>query len=75
MGKTKYIIFRPKGAKININLDTNGVLFNSNELGKPNDPSKIFKLGRICNGLPIYSCTSQKNINRILNLKKRPSEQ
>ena len=26
VGKTKYIIFRPKGAKININLDTNGVL-------------------------------------------------
>ena len=141
VGKTKYIIFRPKGAKININLDTNGVLYivyNSNEIGKPNDPSKIFKLGRICNentvksertykflgiyldeylsfdthcdhictklaksnfiinrvknilprhtlktlyfslfhshllyGLPIYSCTTQKNINRIYNLQKK----
>ena len=47
VGKTKYIIFRPKGAKININLDTNGVLlYNSNEIGKPNDPSKNIQTGQ-----------------------------
>ena len=28
---TKYIIFRPKGSKINIYLENNGVFFNSNE--------------------------------------------
>ena len=49
VNKTKYIIFRPKGTKINIDLQSNGVVFNSNEIGAPTDPSKIFKLGRICN--------------------------
>ena len=39
-------MFRPKGAKININLDTNGVLYNSNEIGKPNDPSKNIQTGQ-----------------------------
>ena len=38
-------MFRPKGAKIN--LDTNGVLlYNSNEIGKPNDPSKNIQTGQ-----------------------------
>ena len=40
-------MFRPKGAKIN--LDTNGVLYivyDSNEIGKPNDPSKNIQTGQ-----------------------------
>ena len=49
---TKYIIFRPKGTKINIDLENNGVVFNSNEIGMLPDPSKIFKLGRIFNDHP-----------------------
>ena len=52
VGKTKYILFRPRGQKIPINLDDNGILFNSNELGHPDDPNKIFKLGRIFNDHP-----------------------
>ena len=33
VSKTKYILFRPKGQKINHNLEENGVLYNSNEIG------------------------------------------
>ena len=32
VSKTKYIIFRPKGLKISVDLDNNGVIFNSNEI-------------------------------------------
>ena len=52
ISKTKYIIFRPKGAKISVNLDNNGIMYNSNELGSPNDPDRVFKLGRIHNDHP-----------------------
>ena len=50
--KTKYIIFRPKGVKINIDLEENGIVYNDNEIGKENDPIKIRKVGRIHNDLP-----------------------
>ena len=52
VNKTKYILFRPRGQKINHNLEENGVLYNSNEIGGPVDPNKIFKLGRIHNDHP-----------------------
>ena len=42
VGKTKFILFRPRGQKIPVNLDDNGILFNSNELGQPDNPTKIF---------------------------------
>ena len=138
VSKTKYIIFRPKGVKINVDLEKEGVIYNSNELGGQIDNTKIFKLGRIYNdhvdpnertykflgiyldeflsfdnhckhtsnklarsnfiinrvknllpqkalktlyfslihphllyGLPIYSCTSQKNINKIFLMQKK----
>ena len=32
VSKTKYILFRPRGQKIQLNLDENGILFNSNEI-------------------------------------------
>ena len=57
VSKTKYIVFRPKGQKITVNLDENGVLYNSNEIGQPDDPNKIFKLGRIYNDHP---CTNER---------------
>ena len=136
--KTKYIVFRPRGTKITIDLDKDGLVYNDNELGKPTDINKISKLGRIHNDntdkterqykflgvyideylsfdyhcthignklaasnfiinraknllspntlktlyyslihphllycLPIYSCTSQKNINKIFNMQKK----
>ena len=138
VSKTKYIIFRPKGSKIAVDLELNGVMYNSNEIGSPNDPDRIFKLGRIHNdhpdkkertykflgilldeylsfdahcdllcsklsrsnyiisrvknilptktlktlyyslihphilyGLPIYSCTTQKNLNKIFLMQKK----
>ena len=52
VSKTKYIVFRPcKGHYnySNINPDEEGVLYNSKEIGEPEDPYKIFKLGRIHN--------------------------
>ena len=52
VNKTKYILFRPRGQKIPVDLDENGVLYNSNEIGQPVDPNKIFKLGRIFNEHP-----------------------
>ena len=45
--KTKYIIFRTQGKPID---DTNlKVVFNSNEIGTQNDPTKIFNIERISN--------------------------
>ena len=52
VGKTKYILFRPRGQKINHNLEENGIIYNSKEIGGPVDPNKIFKLGRIHNDHP-----------------------
>ena len=49
VSKTKYILFRPRGQKILHNLDENGIIYNSNEIGGIDDKSKIFKLGRIHN--------------------------
>ena len=50
--KTKYILFRPRGQKIQVNLEENGVIYNSNENGQPDDQSKISKLGQIFNEHP-----------------------
>jgi len=49
VSKTKYIIFRPKGTKINIDTDTSGIIYNDNELGHPNDMTRITKLERVHN--------------------------
>ena len=138
VSKTKYIVFRPRGQKIPIDLEEGGVKFNGNEINGVTDPNKIIKLGRIHNGhtvksertykflgvyldeflsfdthcdticnklarsnfiisrvknilplkslktlyfslihphllysLPIYSCTSQKNIKKIFQMQKK----
>ena len=39
VSKTKYIIFRTKGKKIDVNVEK--VVFNNNEIGQPNDHSNI----------------------------------
>jgi hypothetical protein len=44
ISKTKYIIFRTKGKRI---VNPPPVLFNSNEVGKPEDPALIVPLERI----------------------------
>ena len=43
VNKTKYIIFKPKGVKINIG-DDEGIIYDENEIGQPIDPNKIKKL-------------------------------
>ena len=45
--KTKYIVFRTRGKVIN-NAECN-LLFNSNEIGQPEDPALIFPIERIYN--------------------------
>ena len=37
VSKTKYILFRPRGKKILHNLDENGIIYNSNEIGGIDD--------------------------------------
>ena len=49
ISKTKYIIFRPRGQRIGVDLDNQGIVYNDNELGQPCDPTKINKLGRVHN--------------------------
>jgi hypothetical protein len=50
VSKTKYIIFKPKGKKINLN-NGEGVKFNNNDLGD-HDVNKIFELDRIYDDNP-----------------------
>ena len=46
ISKTKSLIFHTKGKKI-VNFDENSIVFDENEIGKPNDPALITLLGRI----------------------------
>ena len=45
ISKTKYIIFRTKGKKIDSNCDK--IIFNNNELGAPNNPDLLTHIDRI----------------------------
>ena len=47
VSKTQYIIFRPKGAKINVDLENNAIVYNSNEIGKTPDLIKYSNLEEI----------------------------
>jgi hypothetical protein len=49
ISKTKYIIFRTKGKRI---VNPPPVLFNSNEVGRPEDPALIVPLERIYSDNP-----------------------
>ena len=59
ISKTKYIIFRTRGKKIN-HATLLPVVFNNNEIGLPNDPSNIFKLERVHNENPSLEHRSYK---------------
>lgn len=48
VSKTKYIIFKPKGTRINLGLE-GGVVFDNNEIGQPWDKDKVIPLERIHN--------------------------
>ena len=49
ISKTKYIIFRSRGKKINTNLN---IVMNTNEIGKSINPDKIFPIDRIFSNNP-----------------------
>jgi hypothetical protein len=51
VSKTKYIIFKPTGNKIEIGPGE-GIRFNNNDIGEINDESKIFELDRIYDDNP-----------------------
>ena len=51
VSKTKYIIFKPKGVKINID-QVDGIVYDENEIGMPKIESKIAPLVRIHNENP-----------------------
>ena len=59
ISKTKYIIFRTRGKKIDQST-LPSVVFNNNEIGLPNDQSKIFKLERVFNDNPNIEHKSYK---------------
>ena len=58
IAKTKYIIFRTKGKKIDANIEK--VVFNNNEIGKTDDVSKIFELERVYLDNPNQENTTYK---------------
>ena len=72
ISKTKYIIFHSKGKKVDLqNLE---IVFNNNEIGKPQIQSKITKLERIHNGHPDKNSRSFKllgvHLDETLSFKK-----
>jgi hypothetical protein len=65
ISKTKYIIFRPRGA--NIDLTNCEIVFNNNEIGQPYDPSKVTTLERIHNNNPVKANRSYKLLGLYLD--------
>ena len=59
VSKTKYIIFKPTGKKIKL-TDDEGIVYNENEIGQPQDPKKVTKLDRIYNDNPVKADRTYK---------------
>jgi hypothetical protein len=51
IGKTKYIIFKPKNKTLHLNPGE-GLFFNNNDINAPQDPTKIHSVDRIYNDNP-----------------------
>jgi hypothetical protein len=51
VGKTKYIIFKSKGRRINLN-DDEGIFYDDNDDSEPYDNSKVSRLDRVFNDNP-----------------------
>ena len=66
VNKTKYIIFKPKGVKINIG-DDEGIIYDENEIGQPIDPNKIKKLDRIYSDSPDLQNRTYKLLGVLLD--------
>ena len=67
IGKTKYIIFRPRGTKIDIDTDNHGIVYNSNEIGQPDNPDNITKLIRVHNDNPDKQSRTYKFLGLLLD--------
>ena len=58
ISKTKYIIFHTKGKRFTFN--NNSIVYNENEIGKPQDPALVTPLERIYDAHPLPECRSYK---------------
>jgi hypothetical protein len=52
--KTKYIVFKSRGKKIDIN-DEEGIFYDDNDDSVPYDPNKLVRLDRVFNDNPVHS--------------------
>jgi hypothetical protein len=64
VSKTKFIIFKPKGKKIELNAEQ-GVFFDDNDIGQLN-PDKIYKLDRIYDNNPVPQDRTYKLLGVLL---------
>jgi hypothetical protein len=66
VSKTKFIIFKPKGKKIELD-DNQGIYFNNNDLNGVQDPAKIYKLDRIYDSSPVAQDRSYKLLGVLID--------
>jgi hypothetical protein len=59
VSKTKYIIFKSRGRKIDIN-DEEGIFYDDNDDSEPHDPKKVVRLDRVFNDNPVHSDRTYK---------------
>jgi hypothetical protein len=66
VSKTKYIVFKPKGKKVEIGPGE-GVIFNNNDSDVPMDNSKLFELDRVYDDNPIVHDRTYKLLGVLLD--------
>jgi hypothetical protein len=66
VSKTKYIIFKPRGKKVNLE-DDEGIFFNNNDIGGDVDQGKIYKLDRIFDDNTVPQDRSYKLLGVLLD--------
>ena len=66
VSKTKYIIFKPRGVKINLTAN-GGVVFDENEIGLPRENCKITPLERVHNDSPLVHNRTYKLLGLYLD--------
>jgi hypothetical protein len=66
VSKTKYVIFKPKGKKIELD-EHEGIFFNNNDIGAIQDQRKIYKLDRIFDSNPTPQDRSYKLLGVLLD--------
>jgi hypothetical protein len=66
VSKTKYIIFKSRGKKVNLG-DDEGIFFNNNDIGGDVDQGKIYKLDRIFDDNTVPQDRSYKLLGVLLD--------